>query len=70
MRSQFIKLDLQFFHISGCIVIFQNTIGNGIFRCLFPAQRVFSKHVAKNQFCIPGIFHQLRAVYQIGTCVI
>ena len=60
MRCQFIEFNLQFFHVTGSIVSFQNSICHRIFRCLFPGYRL--SHAV--------FFYDIMAVYKINTAFV
>ena len=69
MGCELVKTYLQLFHTAGCIVLFQDTIGNRLFSRLF-----FGRHLShlsgKHFLCIRGIRDDLGSVQHISASII
>ena len=65
MGRQFIKFNLQAFHISGCIMVSQNTICHCLFCGFIPGNRP-----ASLTLCFFYIFYNFSAIHKIDTFVI
>ncbi len=68
MAGQLVETNLQLVHIAGGIVLLQNTVSHGIFRCFFLRDRNAGLRLYFF-YRFRGICYNIRAVYQVSAAL-
>jgi len=68
MAGKLVKTDLQLVHIAGGIMLLQNTICHGVFRCFFFGDRNAGLRLYLTG-CFRGIRYDVRTVYQVSAAL-
>ena len=68
MAGKLVETDLQLVHIAGGIMLLQNTICHGVFRCFFFGDRNAGLRLYLTG-CFLGIRYDVRTVYQVSAAL-